>query len=164
VATLTLALGIGISTIVFRFYEAVALKPIAASAPAELIRISGGILGGILGNQDTARHDSFSDAQFRRIPYDGTIGHRRHFGAEAAEDKVGSPASRLSPRFSAGRYWRAILNWLSETRLALLLHQDAVEHYAAGRARADFRVRDELDRVGDILSQRNGPLAGVYWE
>jgi len=59
VAVLTLALGIGINTVVFTFYEAVALKPIAARAPQELIRIS--------GSQDSARLDSFSDAQFRQI-------------------------------------------------------------------------------------------------
>jgi predicted permease len=59
VAVLTLALGIGLNTVVFTLYEAVALKPIAARAPGELIRIS--------GSQDTARLDSFSDAQFRQI-------------------------------------------------------------------------------------------------
>jgi putative ABC transport system permease protein len=59
VAVLTLALGIGLNTVVFTLYEAVALKPIAARAPGELFRIS--------GSQDTARLDSFSDAQFRQI-------------------------------------------------------------------------------------------------
>src|SRR5271165_4619654 len=41
VAVLTLALGIGINTIVFTLYGAVALKPIAARAPHELVRITG---------------------------------------------------------------------------------------------------------------------------
>jgi hypothetical protein len=41
VAVLTLALGIGINTVVFTLYTAVALKPIAAHAPQELVRISG---------------------------------------------------------------------------------------------------------------------------
>jgi len=41
VAVLTLALGIGINTIVFTLYGAVALKPIAAREPHELVRISG---------------------------------------------------------------------------------------------------------------------------
>src|SRR6476660_5782789 len=41
VAVLTLALGIGINTVVFTLYSAVALKPIAARAPQELVRISG---------------------------------------------------------------------------------------------------------------------------
>jgi len=40
-AAVTLALGIGINTVVFTLYEAVALKPIAAHAPRELVRISG---------------------------------------------------------------------------------------------------------------------------
>src|ERR1051326_552436 len=41
VEVLTLALGIGINTIVFTIYGAVALKPIAARAPGELVRITG---------------------------------------------------------------------------------------------------------------------------
>ena len=41
IAVFTLALGIGINTIVFTLYSAVALKPIAARAPEQLVRISG---------------------------------------------------------------------------------------------------------------------------
>jgi predicted permease len=41
VAILTLSLGIGINTTVFSIYESVALKPIAARAPKQLVRISG---------------------------------------------------------------------------------------------------------------------------
>jgi hypothetical protein len=59
VAALTLALGIGISTVVFTIYEAVALKPIAARAPGELIRVS--------GHQDDRTFDYFSYAQYARL-------------------------------------------------------------------------------------------------
>jgi predicted permease len=41
VAVLTLALGIGINTVVFTLYDAVAFKPIAARAPRELVRVGG---------------------------------------------------------------------------------------------------------------------------
>ena len=41
IAIVTLALGIGINTVVFTIYEAVAMKPIAARAPRELVRITG---------------------------------------------------------------------------------------------------------------------------
>lgn len=41
IAILTLALGIGINTVVFSIFESVALRPIAARAPGELVRISG---------------------------------------------------------------------------------------------------------------------------
>src|SRR5450432_2630061 len=40
IAILTLALGIGINTIVFTLYSAVALRPIAARSPRELVRLS----------------------------------------------------------------------------------------------------------------------------
>src|SRR5580658_9149294 len=61
VAVLMLALGIGINTVVFTLYEAVALKPIAARAPKELIRIS--------GSQNGITFDSFSAAQYRQIVF-----------------------------------------------------------------------------------------------
>src|SRR5580658_4057799 len=61
VAVLMLALGIGINTVVFTLYEAVALKPIAARAPQELIRIS--------GSQSGLTFDSFSAAQYRQIVF-----------------------------------------------------------------------------------------------
>src|SRR5579863_8028293 len=59
IAVLTLALGIGINTIVFTLYSAVAWKPIAARRPAELVRIS--------GNQNGQRLDLFSYSQFNQI-------------------------------------------------------------------------------------------------
>jgi len=59
VAVLTLALGIGINTVTFTLYEGVALKPIAARAPGELVRISG-ILGG-------ERVRAFSYGQYQQI-------------------------------------------------------------------------------------------------
>src|SRR5580658_6129073 len=61
VAVLMLALGIGIDTVVFTLYEAVALKPIAARAPQELIRIS--------GSRNGVAFDSFSAAQYRQIAF-----------------------------------------------------------------------------------------------
>lgn len=59
IAVLTLALGIGINTIVFTLYSSVALKPIAARAPHQLVRIT--------GNQNGQRLDLFSWSQFDQI-------------------------------------------------------------------------------------------------
>ncbi len=59
IAVLTLALGIGLSTVVFTLYNAVALKPIEARAPGELVRIS--------GTQNGNRLDEFTIAQFQQI-------------------------------------------------------------------------------------------------
>ncbi|MBZ5623247.1 MAG: ABC transporter permease [Acidobacteriia bacterium] len=59
IAVVTLAVGIGINTIVFTLYSAVALKPIAARAPQELVRIS--------GNQNGLRLDSFSLRQYTQM-------------------------------------------------------------------------------------------------
>jgi hypothetical protein len=41
VAVMTLALGIGLNTVVFTLYNAVAFKPIAARSPHELVRVGG---------------------------------------------------------------------------------------------------------------------------
>lgn len=59
VAVLTLALGIGINTIVFTLYGAVALKPIAARAPRELVRVS--------GTRNGYRVELFSYAEYDRM-------------------------------------------------------------------------------------------------
>ena len=59
IAVLTLALGIGINTVVFTIYGAVALKPIAARAPEELVRIS--------GSQNGQSLDSFAFPQYQQI-------------------------------------------------------------------------------------------------
>ncbi len=59
IAVLTLALGIGINTVVFTLYSAVALKPIAARRPAELVRIS--------GSQNGQSLSLFSYSQFDQI-------------------------------------------------------------------------------------------------
>jgi macrolide transport system ATP-binding/permease protein len=59
VAVLTLALRIGINTVVFTLYEAVALKPIAARAPGELLRIA--------GTQGTRKLDPFSWKQYEQL-------------------------------------------------------------------------------------------------
>jgi predicted permease len=40
-AVITLALGIGLNTVVFTVYESVALKPLAVRSPAEIVRIAG---------------------------------------------------------------------------------------------------------------------------
>lgn len=55
VAIVTLSLGIGINTTVFSIYGAAALKPIAARAPGELVRISG------------TRGDDFSWQEYEQI-------------------------------------------------------------------------------------------------
>jgi predicted permease len=59
VAIITLALGIGLNTVVFTIYNAVALKPIAARAPGELVRISGA--------QNGNRLEEFSYPQYQQI-------------------------------------------------------------------------------------------------
>ena len=59
VAILTLALGIGINTIVFTLYGAVALKPIAARAPKERVRVS--------GTRNGDRVDLFSYEEYDRM-------------------------------------------------------------------------------------------------
>jgi predicted permease len=59
VAILTLALGIGLNTVVFTIYNAVALKPIAARAPGELVRIAGA--------QNGNRLEEFSHQQYQQI-------------------------------------------------------------------------------------------------
>ncbi|HEV3198944.1 MAG TPA: ADOP family duplicated permease [Bryobacteraceae bacterium] len=59
IAILTLALGIGINTIVFTLYSAVALKPIAARAPEQLVRIS--------GSQNGQRTELFAYWQYQQI-------------------------------------------------------------------------------------------------
>ena len=59
IAILTLALGIGINTVVFAIYESVVLKPIAARAPHELVRITAW--------QDGSERDEFSNGEFERI-------------------------------------------------------------------------------------------------
>ena len=59
IAILTLALGIGINTVVFSIYESVVMKPIAARAPGELVRIA--------GHQDNQQLETFSNQQFEQI-------------------------------------------------------------------------------------------------
>jgi predicted permease len=59
IAILTLALGIGINTVVFTLYNAVALKPIAAHAPGELVRV--------FLTQNEQRSELFNYAQFAQI-------------------------------------------------------------------------------------------------
>src|SRR6185369_5762963 len=65
IAVLTLALGIGINTIVFSLYTAVALKPIAARAPDQLVRIS--------GSQNGQRLDLFAWWQYDQFRQAGTL-------------------------------------------------------------------------------------------
>ncbi|MBZ5724137.1 MAG: ABC transporter permease [Acidobacteriia bacterium] len=59
VAVVTLALAIGINTVVFTIYQSVAMKPIAARSPEQLVRIE--------GSQDGRPLDAFSHAQFTQI-------------------------------------------------------------------------------------------------
>ena len=56
---LTLGLGIGISTVLFTLYDAVALKPIGARAPKELVRIS--------GSQNGREFDAVSFEQYSQV-------------------------------------------------------------------------------------------------
>jgi predicted permease len=59
VAVLTLALGIGFNTAVFSLYQSVALKPLAVSKPAEIVRIS--------GRYDGPEVDRFTFAEYERL-------------------------------------------------------------------------------------------------
>src|SRR5215472_6309856 len=59
IAILTLGLGIGINTVVFTLYSAVAWKPIAARDPGELVRVGGA--------QDGHELDPFTWAQYEQI-------------------------------------------------------------------------------------------------
>src|SRR4029077_4267786 len=40
-AVITLALGIGLNTVVFTVYESVALKPLAVRSPGDIVRVAG---------------------------------------------------------------------------------------------------------------------------
>jgi predicted permease len=59
IAILTLALGIGINTVVFTLYSAVAMKPIAARDPGELVRVG--------GTQNGRDLDPFTWPQYQEI-------------------------------------------------------------------------------------------------
>jgi macrolide transport system ATP-binding/permease protein len=59
IALLTLALGIGINTVVFSIYEAVVLKPIASRSAAGLVRIT--------GSQNGRPIDTFSHTELEQI-------------------------------------------------------------------------------------------------
>src|SRR5205085_6800949 len=59
VAVLSLALGIGINTVVFSTYQAVAMKPLSISRPAEIVRIVGRYAGPEI--------DRFSYAAYERL-------------------------------------------------------------------------------------------------
>src|SRR5690349_21435060 len=59
IAILTLGLGIGINTVVFTLYSAVAMKPIAARDPGELVRVT--------GTQNGHDLDPFTWAQYEQI-------------------------------------------------------------------------------------------------
>jgi hypothetical protein len=58
-AIATLALGIGINTVVFTLYNAVALKPLAVRAPGELVRLQ--------WRTDGAQSDEFSWPEYQRL-------------------------------------------------------------------------------------------------
>jgi hypothetical protein len=59
IAVFTLALGIGINTVVFTLYSSVALKPIAARAPEQLVRIS--------SSESGRPEDLFTYSQYEQI-------------------------------------------------------------------------------------------------
>ncbi|PWT91475.1 MAG: hypothetical protein C5B56_03780 [Proteobacteria bacterium] len=61
IAILTLGMGIGINTIVFALYSAVAWKPIAAHDPSALVRIG--------GSQNGRDLDPFTWAQYEQIQF-----------------------------------------------------------------------------------------------
>ncbi len=102
VALLTLALGIGINTIVFSAYSAVALKPIAARSPEELVRISG------TGN---ARWGLFTTAEFDSLrtqthSFAGVIASSE---PQTVVASVGQgPAEVLRARIVSARYFSTL--------------------------------------------------------
>ena len=60
VAALTLALGIGINTIVFTLYESVVWKPLAVQSPGQIVRLHGVLSHG-------QRLDTFSYADYLQL-------------------------------------------------------------------------------------------------
>src|SRR5579859_5173658 len=96
IAVITLALGIGINTVVFTLFEAVAMKPIAARAPGELVRIT--------GNQGEQRLDAFTMPQYEQIR-----AQARSFSEVIASSLpvtiVGRPGDVLRARLVSGNYF-----------------------------------------------------------
>src|SRR5438093_6905300 len=68
VAALTLALGIGLNTVVFTIYESVALKPLAVRAPEEMVRVTG-------------RYDGPAIEAFSYLQYEQLRDHSRSFAS-----------------------------------------------------------------------------------
>lgn len=98
IAVLTLALGIGISTAVFTVYDAVALKPIAARAPGELVRIA--------GTQNGRDLSPFTWAEYRQIKT-GTRSLAGVIATSPPQTITGGPggAELLQARFVSGDYF-----------------------------------------------------------
>jgi predicted permease len=80
VAVLTLALGIGINTVVFTFYESVVWKPLAVRAPGQIIRVYG-----VQGDGQRIEEFSYSD-------YTQLRDHNRSFASVVA---TSTPQSAL---------------------------------------------------------------------
>src|ERR1700704_1090231 len=59
VAVLTLALGIGLNTVVFTIYESVALKPLAVRTPDEMVRV--------IGRYEGPTIEAFSYLQYEQL-------------------------------------------------------------------------------------------------
>src|SRR5689334_10553575 len=65
-AVVTLALGIGLNTVVFTVYESVALKPLAVRSPGEIVRVAG-------------RYDGPAVETFSYLEYEQLRDHSRSF-------------------------------------------------------------------------------------
>jgi predicted permease len=91
-------LCIGIDTAAFTLYEAVALKPIAARAPRELMRIS--------GSRNGIAFDTFSASQYRQIAFQmgSAASVIATSGTHAIEARMPQPAV-LHVRFVSENYF-----------------------------------------------------------
>src|SRR6266478_4522955 len=108
VAAVTLALGIGLNTVVFTVYESIALKPLGVRAPEEIVRIAG-------------RYDGPSIETFSYHEYEQLRDHGRSLASAVATSTPQSlhcvlPGSRpdeaqaVQSRFVSANYLRLGVN------------------------------------------------------
>ncbi len=100
-SVLTLGLGIGISTIVFTAYDAVVLKPIAATSPGELVRITGSQNGGAFDAFSYRQFEQFS-AQAQLLSGIVATSAQQTLGAHLPEDAI------LRVRFVSPNYFQTL--------------------------------------------------------
>src|SRR5260370_6037325 len=106
VAAVTLALGIGLNTVVFTVYESIALKPLAVRAPEEIVRVVG-------------RYDGPSIETFSYQEYEKLRDHGRSLASAVATstpqsvlcvlpDSSPNEAQAVQARFASANYFEAL--------------------------------------------------------